>query len=223
MPLIVFGTILVDILPADAPPGPAAVGLVARCLGALWREVVAERWPASHWWFAINGVDRVVPDLRDVPQHQEHGAVRERRRLGRHDGRRRPVPLRRPRPRRGAARLVRHGPDGAPDVGGLRRLDRAGADLDRDRAGLDPAHQRGLVVRHRGRRRLVPRRTALPAAAVARADLRRAERVRRPPAHVQHHAAGGPVDRPGRRHGRPLGGWARCRRSPRSRPCTSAS
>ena len=113
MPLIVFGAILVDILPRSGPPGAAAVVVVAP---------EPRRPVARGGRRAVAGValvvrdqrrDRVVPDLRDVPQHQEHGAVRQRRRLGRHDGRRRPVPLRRARPGRGAARLVRDRPDGA--------------------------------------------------------------------------------------------------------------
>ncbi len=62
MPLIVFGTILVDIVPRVihrarlAGRGRLRSAWSPRALGGLWREVVAERWPASHWWFAINGV-----------------------------------------------------------------------------------------------------------------------------------------------------------------------
>lgn len=56
MPLIVFGTILLDILPRVVHRARLRASWSPRAVGALWREVVAERWPASHLWFAINGV-----------------------------------------------------------------------------------------------------------------------------------------------------------------------
>lgn len=56
MPLIVLGAILVDILPRIAHRARLRSTWSPRSLGALGREVVAERWPASHLWFAINGV-----------------------------------------------------------------------------------------------------------------------------------------------------------------------
>lgn len=56
MPLIVFGTILLDIAPRVARRAAARRSWSARGLAATWQEVVAERWPASHWWFAVNGV-----------------------------------------------------------------------------------------------------------------------------------------------------------------------
>ncbi|WP_183094582.1 phosphatase PAP2 family protein [Nocardioides stalactiti] len=56
MPLIVFGTILLDILPRMVHRARLRATWSPQALGGLWREVVAERWPASHWWFAINGL-----------------------------------------------------------------------------------------------------------------------------------------------------------------------
>jgi len=56
MPLIVFGTILLDIAPRVAGRLARRSTWSPRAVGATWGEVVAERWPASHWWFAINGV-----------------------------------------------------------------------------------------------------------------------------------------------------------------------
>ncbi|UMG93211.1 phosphatase PAP2 family protein [Nocardioides sp. TF02-7] len=55
MPLIVVGTILVDIVPRVVHRARRRGSLSPATLAALWREVVAERWPASHWWFAVNG------------------------------------------------------------------------------------------------------------------------------------------------------------------------
>jgi alkylated DNA nucleotide flippase Atl1 len=56
MPLIVFGTILLDIAPRVVHRARLRRSWSPRALRGLWREVVVERWPASHWWFAINGV-----------------------------------------------------------------------------------------------------------------------------------------------------------------------
>lgn len=55
MPLIVFAAILADILPRVLHRARLRSTWAPGALGGLWREVVAERWPASHWWFAING------------------------------------------------------------------------------------------------------------------------------------------------------------------------
>jgi hypothetical protein len=55
-PLIIFGTILADIVPRVLHRARVRRAWTPRGLGSLWREVVTERWPASHWWFAMNGL-----------------------------------------------------------------------------------------------------------------------------------------------------------------------
>jgi hypothetical protein len=52
MPLIVLGAILTDIVPRAV----RRAGGRPRELPAAWREVVAERWPSSHWAFALSGM-----------------------------------------------------------------------------------------------------------------------------------------------------------------------
>ena len=52
MPLIVLAAILTDIVPRAAWRS----GRRLRGLPAAWREVVAERWPRSHWVFALSGM-----------------------------------------------------------------------------------------------------------------------------------------------------------------------
>ena len=163
----------------------------------------------------------------DVPQHQEHGAVRQRRRRGR--------------------RLTSTDPSSSP--GTTRpRCCTPGSGPDDFMAQVMSAvyvvwivlvptsiaialvwtrhTSAGVVVRHRGRRGLVLGAAALPAAAVAR---RRSmpgpgsPTCRTPPPLADPAGKGmwATTDR-GRRHGRPWGP-APCRPWRRSRPCTSAS
>lgn len=56
MPAIVLAAILLDILPRVVRrAGRPGAGWAQR-LVTHWRQVVRERWPAAHWWFAVNGV-----------------------------------------------------------------------------------------------------------------------------------------------------------------------
>jgi len=52
MPLIVLAAILTDIVPRAV----RRAGGRWRGLPAAWREVTAERWPRSHWVFALSGM-----------------------------------------------------------------------------------------------------------------------------------------------------------------------
>ena len=52
MPLIVLAAILTDILPRAVRRSGGRL----RKLPDTWREVAAERWPRSHWMFALSGM-----------------------------------------------------------------------------------------------------------------------------------------------------------------------
>ncbi len=56
LPAIILGAILLDVVPRVLlRAGTPSVGWPGR-LGRSWRVVLRERWPASHWWFALNGL-----------------------------------------------------------------------------------------------------------------------------------------------------------------------
>ncbi|TIC87897.1 inositol phosphorylceramide synthase [Nocardioides sp. GY 10113] len=55
-PLIVLAAIALDILPRVAHRARLRATWRPSSLRGLLREVVGERWPASHWWFALNGL-----------------------------------------------------------------------------------------------------------------------------------------------------------------------
>ncbi|MEQ6902860.1 phosphatase PAP2 family protein [Nocardioides sp. YIM 152588] len=55
-PLIVLAAIALDIVPRVAHRARVRRSWRPRALRGLLGEVVGERWPASHWWFALNGL-----------------------------------------------------------------------------------------------------------------------------------------------------------------------
>ncbi|WP_278259056.1 hypothetical protein [Nocardioides convexus] len=202
-PAIVLGAIAIDVVPRILyAAGRPASGWGSR-LRTSARTVMRERWPASHWKFALNGVAawylcyaafRNVKSMAPFVHEKIYDAQARRHR---------PVPLRRPRPGVHPARVVRHRPRGALLLLRLHRVDRAGAGLHRDRAGVDPAHPRRRVVRHRGGPRLGARRRALRRAADRRPDLLRPRHLRGPARDLRQPARRLDVGRPGQHDGQP--------------------
>jgi hypothetical protein len=56
MPAIVLGAIALDVLPRILRRAGWPSRAWPRRTATAAREVMRERWPASHWWFALNGV-----------------------------------------------------------------------------------------------------------------------------------------------------------------------
>ncbi len=172
MPAIVALAILADVVPRVLWRSRRGVRAVHRTWLAVWRE----RWPTSHLLFAIGGVSAwylcyaTFRNLKSMaPFVNDRNWDAEMARLDRvlffdHD------------PAQVTARPLRHRRRRARVQHRLHGVDRAGPGEHRDRPGLDPPHERRLLVRHRGRLRLDARRAVLHPVAVGRSDLQRAAR-----------------------------------------------